>query len=82
MGKEISKRALRSLTRAIPVVIISSVVSFYFPEKMIYFLISLALFLSVYSLGNAERIKAFADELASKKTLTVTHQHRATQFIL
>ncbi len=73
-----TKIAFRSLTWAIPVVIISSVASFYFPEKMIYFLISLALFLSVYSLGHSERIKAFADELASKKTLAVTHQHRAT----
>ncbi len=72
------KMAFRSLTGAVPVVIISSVVSFYFPEKLIYFLISLALFISVYSLGHTERIKAFAEELASKKGLTVTHQHKAT----
>lgn len=70
------KMAFRSLTGAVPVVIISAVASFYFPEKMIYFLISLALLISVYSLGHAERIKAFAEELASKKSLTVTHQHK------
>ncbi len=70
------KIAFYSLIGAIPVVIISSELSFYIPERLMYLIISLALLIGVYTLTQTDRIKAFADEIASRRILSVTHQHK------
>lgn len=68
--------ALVALEFGMPVVLAFSVVFFLIPGHVIYFVISVALLLSVYSLNHERRAKAFESERTSKVFLKTTHDHK------